>query len=39
MKLNSEYNKDGWGFIAKKYGKGVSGWKITKETPRVGDSY
>ena len=34
--LNSEYNKEKWEFIAKKrWGREVSGWKITKRKHRI----
>jgi len=29
MRLNSQSNMGKWGFIAKKQGEGVIGWKIT----------
>lgn len=35
IRLNSEYNKKKYRFIAKQQGGG-SGWKITKEASRLG---
>ena len=36
MELNSKYNKDEWGFIAKEQSEVVGGWKITKRSIRGG---
>ena len=38
MRFNSQSNMDKWGFIAKKQGEGVSGWKITRRRHGVGGS-
>lgn len=38
MKLNSEYNRDKWGFTVKEQSEGVGGQKITKRRHRGRDS-